>query len=1207
MRSDLTSAFLQKKEQTNRTPIQLMVFHFAGGDVYISDKDITINGKEYKGLVENWGEITTAGQGGTDDGISETLQVTVTIWNGGLVPFSNYFVGEDPLDVEVDIYQTFEGLDESDHALISNFVIQDPINISESSRLLDLDLVSLNMRYTANVGKVLTKSNWEKALESDINKGIDLIVGNAGEVQTLFAKSPLQATVKGSFLKLPTIINTHENLDELGFDQSGYIIVNQEIMYYATRDSDTFNVTKRAQLGTIVSEHSDGAQVLEYIDDFTFIIGEGPLSDVIEVRAGGNIVDPSEYVLDLVSDAATITFAKQPTFTSFSRGARTTNIDFDSVGAGNGAFQPHYSYDLDFRTSGALIDKAYNPLSVLQIDPAIDDGEVVRAFLSVEHWATELYSNDTVNVWVEGIGVVGSLSRPNPSDIVDFDAEVDIDHPHGHITGGTHEHDFDNPLLDTDNPSHLHGLDITNEVKLYGSPTSYNNGTCSSYGRTDSYSNYFYFNSAPGRVSSAAYSFNIYVTDISSCPYSVFQGYVTEIQIKEQYYYNGWKTASSQTFYDNIYFGNNVVKTLYNNSGWDYPSAISRRLYVVVFVTIPSGGGNASFQITDVLAEMNVIVDATEYQATNVSTSHTSTGDVNLQNVDTGGIQIKDANDVNDLVTANRKLENIVSQSSSRSVTERFDLTKYLETISWSFFLNREVQLQYTGSIDSAQIIVTYISFELEYRQRSISNTTDITCKPIGSIGNRPDEVIQYLLNTRAGVPVELFGSIWANPELWDDTDIWNDPDIWVDGGEKLTPPAGALFEDAAGRYEFLGYTIDGVIPANWTVKEAVAEINRQSRGRITWSAGKVKLSVREKLDNWTPIKEIGPNETQIKSISITKGKVDEIYNDIDLFYKIDRLSEAQDEGVYDATASLVDINSISKHGQKKDNDKWLFDLVRNDDMAADLVDYYLWRYSEPPTYYEWSSYLQQFELEKGDVVRLTASFTKLADKPLRLLDVKRTFGSGKTNQMNLIKLIGESIKQRALFLNIEDLIIVADDIIIGVPTSQLINDVIFATDIIDVIQSDQPNEVMSITDVIQIIVDYNSSLADIVITSDELITTHSFELEDTVNAYDNILTQDALCFGACGFGGGVACTLPFGSKKIYEDAVSDELSITELISVAAIYNLEFEETVIVSDVFFSSESFTSSVSISEELIFNSCFGCPVDGATGFGLSNFGK
>lgn len=1206
MRNDLTQAFIDAMNSTFRKPIQLVVFHFDQGNVYLSDRDVTIDGINYKGLVEDWGTLVTSAYD-TSDIISETLETTITLWNGGSNPFSNYFLYEEPINVEVDLYQTFEGLLPSDMALIGNFVIQDPLVFNESSRLLNLDLVSLNMVYTANIGKVLTKENYPDALESDLNKGIDLLIGDVGEIKTLCAVTPKKCTMKGSILELPTVVNVYEDLNELNFPSSGYIVIDEEILYYNLRDSDTFNITRRNQLGTKVSDHSDGVSIQLYITNHTYIIGEGPISNVTEVKANGVFVDPSEYVLSLNTNPALIIFPNKPSYIEYTKGARTEDIDFDAVGINNKAYQAYYSYDSSKRANGALITKDLTPLAVIQTDPPLYEGEIVRINLAIEHWETKLYLNDKVEVWVEGIGVIGRLSRPNEADYVDISGDVNIDHGHDHASGGNHDHNFTDPSLVTSNPSHVHN---------YDNPNFSANNPAHGHG----------FNGFGGSVvDGGGTALPIQMSVLGSSTYSRTIWYNVQsnvvsanVKLKLTVRYIKWIRAS---LYDNNGNLAGRIEATYNSSvNIIIDQTINATSFPIRRIDIEASGAwqigaevwISQAELTSNLSgsvDPNVTAVTTSltksgtvyYQGTAVQASIATSGDVKYQIADSNGVPIKSVDDVEELAMQNVALENIIADSSSKAIREIYDLTKFLDKVDWDWLTNRDVELRYIGTNDDAGIIVTYITFEVEYRQFQRVLTDNITCKPIGLIENRPDAVIQYVLNNIAGIPLNLFGSIYAFPNVWNDLEVWDDLETWVDSGEGLTPPAGAAFEEAAARFEYLGYRFDGVISARANVKDTVKELCRQSRSRILWSGGKVKLAVKDKIKNWVTLKTLDKTEVQLRSISVQKEKIERVYNDIDLFYKINSISGANDESKYDASLNKFDSTSIARHGQRKDNSKWLFNLVRNDSMANDLLDYFIWRFGEPATKYSFQTYLQQFDIEKNDVIRITSNFQKINNLPLIISNNQRLFGSGKLSRINTIQLIGESIRNIYLSIKLEDILKPFDSIKISEKNAEDAEDLSTVEEDISIIQSTKVIETALTNDVINITSIFNKSIPEIISHIENIDVKLTMNLSDSVNIIDSVYVGYTPCFGACGFG-----MLPFGSKTFEFHDTDDSTGASDEIKVSLIKILTIEDDVIVNDDADVSELIQDSISTNEELIFSSCFGSPVVGSTGFGLTLFG-
>ncbi len=1142
MRIDLTTNFLDKIVATARKPLQIMAIYFDRGTLWISDREVEISTGVFTiPIVEDWGTITTVGEGLA--GTADTRQMTMSLWNGGSSPFSDNFLYQDPIDVIVDLYQLTTDLAFSDKALIDTFVIQEPIEFDEASRLLSMDLVSLNMRYSANIGNILTIQNWPKALTDHVNKGIDLIVGDAGQVKTLCAKTPLICTMSGSILKTPTIVNVHENLDTLGFASSGHISIDDEILHYSSRDNNTFIVDLRGQFSTVITEHSDGTPVLEYITDHIYIIGQGPIASVSDIRIGGLPASVS-YVLDLVSDPATITFEKQPSYINYASGARSIDVQFNATGLNNTSFQPQFAYDENARSSGALISETQPKLSIFTNQLPEDLGNIVRAFVSVEHWSTKAYSADSVQVAITGIGSLGTLSKPSSADITTVQGEVDIDHGHDHVSGGIHAHSSLDPNFGLVDPGHLHGIEAGFVVNLQGTP--YNNTVGFSSYNPEERTYTLTYNFDEGSYTRAVWSASAKVRVKHLLQSGANWISYVKIEARRTYTDGNWNTVAQ------------IENTLSNGAGleldqvyevivpaWEYTSYNSG-LAIRVTLKLKNGDFGAVYaDVSNPIFTLSVKRTSSNSNATSASTNKTAAGSVYSQNVDTYGKAIKAADDVNDLAIANRQLLNIATTSSSKTLIEKFDITRLLENIDWSWFVDRNVEISYVGTVDNANVILTHVKFEIEYRPREIVITNDVSCSPIGTINSRPDKVIEYLLTEKAGIPLDRLDSVWTNPEVWDDLEIWSDSDVWLDSGEQVEYPGDAAFDEAAGKFEFLGYTIDGVVSASDTVSSAIQAICWQTRSRLIWSGGKIKLALKESIDNWITVRQLNKSNLSLKSMSAQREELIYLCNDIDVFYDIDRLSDNAEETKYKLSINVKDTESIAKHGQKKDNSKWMFDLVRNTDMAQDVANYYIWRYGELATFYRFQAYLQQFDVEKEDTLRITSDFTRLINLPVKVVDISRIFGSGKNKAINLLEFLCESIRHRYLIETIEDIVFIADSITIDVGAEQTENETISLTEFINIVQTLTEADSLTVSDTVSLTAVFNSTETDTIVASDVLASTLTVVLSDSISLSDSTIVETLLGFGAGGFG-----TSPFGSPRILGEFPEEIIQIQEEIVV---------------------------------------------------------
>jgi len=1067
MRSDLTTAFTLAKNAASRKPRQLMVFQFpVAGNVYVSDQEITLGGKTYLPLVEDWGRLEDAA-GAEDEFSSEVRQMAVTLWNGGSRPFSEYFLQEDPENVEVLLYQWFAGLADADKLLLDRFVVQDPIRFDERSRLLTLDLVSVNMRYVGTCGPTVTTALWPDALPEHVGRAIPLVFGSAGECPTLCLKTPPWATLKGSIAKNSTTIECNESLAR--FPASGILQIEDEKIQYGSRSDKIFYVTARGYGGTVKESHPDNCEVFRYITDHTYTVGQAPIMSITDVKVAGHPAPAGTYWTNLSGSYPGIIFNQKPYFYQFAATAVTVEMYKFSVNYFmNTAYQPHWAFDENKTSSSAMITEGY-PTLALQTDPDIgpDPGLVVTAYLVVHHWETNRYNNDYAEVWVEGIGVIGRLGRPSEDDVPELEAEVDIDHPHG----------SKDPGVGTSDPQHPHNTGATAGRAANGTPADFSHGIGSSGSYGTVKETYVWFNGLEPEALSSMISFNVSTVRSGSTAKIDFIELITE--------FGG--TIVLDNFDPLTGAAGNIT---ISGGGWGYISN-PQNYWVKVRTALYVNNGNITvYYRTPVIS----------YAARVKTVANNLTG-VNSY--------VSQPGKVNDLATDNRTIEFLAKSTPSRTIVDRFDLSDHVSP-SWSWFANREVQVRYKNvHSESVKIFIPWITFEIEYRKREKVYSDEVTATVTGSYNNIPTQVIRTLLYT-AGLPESMI-----------DSETFNGCYSWFVAN---------------------AYAIQGVIDGDLTVQEAIKKVCRQSRSRLFWSGGKAKMAIRRTSTEQTAVKELGPANYQLRSITATRRSVQDLVNRIELLYKIDRLADGQQ---YLVSVVRQDPQSINLHGRRERPDDFLFDLVRNDAMAASLADYYVTVGAWPSTFYEFNAYLEQLELEKEDVIALTSGgFHKMRGMPMVLRSVNRAFGSGKSKTINHLRIVAECLRYVLLQQHIDDTVLVFDSLDVNIGKLGDLSENVLSSDELAVVATTVLAEDQLLEDVLEVVWRMAPQLEETAIVDDAVGTDLSCALADTVNVLDNLDGKFALGFGSGKFG-----LVPFGSvvdwyqSAIDESYVSDEYS----------------------------------------------------------------
>jgi len=486
------------------------------------------------------------------------------------------------------------------------------------------------------------------------------------------------------------------------------------------------------------------------------------------------------------------------------------------------------------------------------------------------------------------------------------------------------------------------------------------------------------------------------------------------------------------------------------------------------------------------------------------------------------------------------------------------------------------------------------MNFTVEYKERERKTIDDVSCVVIGSdeVGSRPDAVVQYLLSEKAGLPVSKMGSIYRDIPDWDDTDTWVDTASWDDEGQVSGVPSGAAFEEAGAWFDFNDYSIDGVLSGDLSVKDAIEAITFQTRSKLTWQGGKAKLAVLRNTDEWLVAKDIPTSSIQLKSFELTKSETESIVNKIDLFHTVDRISEASGSAQYTATAYDSDHASIVKHGEKVDPERWLFDLVRKQAMAVHIVEYYLWLLGEPATYYTLNAYLDNLDIEKEDYVTITSeTMANVRGLATTVKEVQRVFGSGKNNQINLLKFVCQSIRHRFYAVPEESEVGVKDTLDIDFEFESEFDEPVLVGDILDIVEGRELSNDVGIGENFEIFADFNPAHLHEAKAESEMATHFELELADAFSAEEVLSIVGEVCFGSGLFGGQIVdgeCSLPFGAKTVHTGTPLDGVGLSESMS-CGINNSEESEA-----------------EVSDNLVFSECFGCASGIGSGMGRTPFG-
>ena len=989
MRGELPSAFTAAKDAPDQRPVNLLVFKFAAGWVYLADRDLgTAHGlsHDYEGLVREWGELSDLPLDET--GVAETRELSLTLWNGGSPPFSDRFLEQDPESVEVELWQWFEGTPEGAAVLIDLFSVADPISYDETSRELRLDLVSLSVKIDCTVGDLIEADDYPDAPEESVGKVIPLVFGSVPGVPCVCIDRPEQTKLAVTFLATDKTIVVD---DASPFPASGIIQIDDERLLYRSRTDTIFTISARGHDGTTAAEHLSGRTVTE-VADYVFAACKGPVNMIKDVLVNG-LPSETPYHITRLSDPVTIEFDGPPKVASLAEATRFLEMQFDAVAEGNTALKPELAFDDSKVTSAAEISKDHRELRLRQTTVNGDRGEIRKVWLGIEHWEAGRLAHDRVDVEIVGLGVLGQLATANPADVPTATVDIDIDHQHTHDLTDEHEHVLTERLDRIQEDPHAHGQTDNYNGSLSSSSVEgwpyyydgFGNKIFKVYGVGNPISRGVSFSGLPGsgqtRVQITARYCSVYISTSSSArPFG--------------YYSDGtWGDARLVCRID----PNRPDDWVTANITFEGPHT---NLYLTAEKTYPPGYQSNS--PGSYIRGSATIQTVTQYVTT--SGTPVKTG-VSLQNVRPGQVLVTDqlAGGINPLTGTAQTLEVDVG-APTKTVMDWIDLTSHVAG-DWAWFTGKELRVRYVGSADGQIVYLLHCWFEVEYSPREIETSELVTCTVDGLIDDvhgtitgtprarirRPDQVRKYLLVALAGLPAARIDS--------------------------------DSFGSAAFRYNMLNYHFAFALTAQSSLKELECKLARQCRSRWYWDAGQAKIAFRERDAEVAPVKSITPDMVRLDSMQAERSPAAGLANSIRLFYRRDLGSADEGSAGYLASVRGRNEDSITAHGVRERPADFLFDAVRDAAMAADLLAFYLEKEGRIRTTYTLDCFLDTFELEKEDGVRLTHAFDGLAGNVGVVRAASRVLGSGSAGQADLVRVAAELLPRRRLTWSIQDVV----------------------------------------------------------------------------------------------------------------------------------------------------------------------------------------
>lgn len=981
-----SSEFSAAKNKAGHAPINLLEITFPAVSGFpelvarLADREdsdsaekLTVLGNEYHSIINSWGDLDALvfaerSDANATNGISiEVLNIdTDLLFPKG--PFSDLFNLYPPETAAAKLYQWFgdEGLTDLNEGLLFVGRMNDPI--SHDDRVCRFDLVDVSS-YIGDeiIGRQITINDYPNAPANSIGKTLPIVIGTVDEAPGIpVRKANETALTQVAFPNASTL----SVASTTGFKNAGQLVIGQNVITYtgllATSFTGVTGINRILSIDTVV---------IEKVNDHRYVFADPqfPVQSISNIRVAGETVDSSIYSVDTVKGE--VIFADKPQRFE-ATDTKSEAISFTTTGSGNTALDPENAFDANNRTSSAKINQINRTLSVKHEGELTDKGEIQQVFLRVEHFEEEKVPNDSISILLPGIGTVKSLSLPADEDLAITEGSADAGHATPDSLGFDTDIDHsqgDNIAVGAIEEPHHHG--ITGSLDIQQSATAGDNLTRTFTHGNDTQTITFpvFFGQSTGYTIAYDITFNF----TSAGNYPFFYTVLFSLEGKSIKSFGAIRKLISQFIYGTD------AETNVRFSGFLFLDGATPETFITLKVAHPTPFfGNQPFSDVTLHSFSRIIHNnaaSIELASTGVSTSK-SGGVLDFTDNNRSGIksgQVSDVGITAPLATTTEKSSNIIQDFS--------DITEHVT--GWNWFTNREAIITYNGSSDGRTSYILNTFFEIHYAERQVVFTDDVSAQVVGLIDDgsgtvtgtpnaiieRPDHVFKWSALT----------ALKQDASLIDDASFAS---------------VGALYDSQISG----GYKLAGIIQNQKTASELWADWGRNCRSYLFWDLGQCRLHFRPYnfIEEGDPsVKTITDNEIRNNPTpSRERTATSNLVNSIDARYKRDWT-----DSEYSTIASKADEFSKSKFGLRERPDQFNFDWVRNVDMAKDLADFYLQEYSNPSWIVRLELFLDNMELEPGDIVKINSSNLNLINALGLVLGPSRSLGSGRDQKADSI------------------------------------------------------------------------------------------------------------------------------------------------------------------------------------------------------------
>jgi hypothetical protein len=173
-------------------------------------------------------------------------------------------------------------------------------------------------------------------------------------------------------------------------------------------------------------------------------------------------------------------------------------------------------------------------------------------------------------------------------------------------------------------------------------------------------------------------------------------------------------------------------------------------------------------------------------------------------------------------------------------------------------------------------------------------------------------------------------------------------------------------------------YAFNGAIASAQPLREVVSAMVRQGRCLFDWSVAARLFFRPTSYATQAVSKALTQSVIRKDSITVRRTPVSEVINDVNVRYLRD-FSKSRGANAYAKLQRVTDAASIASFGSRTStglggreaDDLFMFDFVTDDGHALDLANFYLARFRNPTRRITVDVFLDQFEIDRGDVITI--------------------------------------------------------------------------------------------------------------------------------------------------------------------------------------------------------------------------------------------